>query len=145
MFHSLYTHEFVRIASCVRRTQVAEVSANLNQTVRPARQGDAVRAALMVFPELGLSAYAIDDLLFQGALLDGVERAIGQLVDVSRELYPVLVVGAPIRSEGRLFNAAVVIHRGGILSVVRRPICRITVNSTSGGISYRAPASGNVS
>jgi hypothetical protein len=39
----------------------------------------------------------------------------------------------------------VVIHRGGILSVVRRPICRITVNSTSGGISYRAPASGNVS
>jgi NAD+ synthase (glutamine-hydrolysing) len=118
MFYSLYTHEFVRIASCVPRTRVAEVSANLNQTVRLAQQGDAVRAALMVFPELGLSAYAIDDLLFQDALLDGVERAIGQLADVSRELYPVLVVGAPIRSEGRLFNAAVVIHRGGILGVV---------------------------
>jgi acetamidase/formamidase len=93
-FHSLYTHDFIRIASWVPRTQVADVSANLSETMRLAREGDALKAAVMIFPELGLSAYAIDDLLFQDALLDGVERGIGQLVEASLELYPVLVVGA---------------------------------------------------
>ena len=117
-FHSLYTHDFIRVASCVPRTQVADVAANLNETISLARQGDALKAALMIFPELGLSAYAIDDLLFQDALLDGVERAIGQLVEISRELYPVLVVGAPVRSESLLFDAAIVIHRGSLLGVV---------------------------
>jgi NAD+ synthase (glutamine-hydrolysing) len=118
MFHSLYTHDFIRVASCVPYTHVADAPANLSETIRLAQQGDALKAALMVFPELGLSAYAIDDLLFQDALLDGVERAIGQLADVSRELYPVLVVGAPIRSEGRLFIAGSIIHRGNIFGVV---------------------------
>ena len=72
----------------------------------------------MIFPELGLSAYAIDDLLLQDALLDAVERAIDQLVEASRGLFPVLVVGAPLRFEGGLYNTAVVIHRGAILGVV---------------------------
>jgi NAD+ synthase (glutamine-hydrolysing) len=117
-FHSLYTHDFIRIASCVPRTQVADVSANLSETIRLARQADALKAALLIFPELGLSAYAIDDLLFQEALLDSAERAIGQLVEASRELYSVLVVGAPVRCESRLFNSAIVVHRGSVLGVV---------------------------
>jgi len=117
-FYSLYSHDFIRIASCVPRTLVADVAANLSKKIRLARQGDALKTALMIFPELGLSAYAIDDLLFQDALLDRVERAIGQLVEASLKLYPVLVVGAPIRHEGQLLNAAIVIHRGSIVGVV---------------------------
>ncbi len=117
-FHSLYAHDFIRIASCVPRTQVADVAANLGETIRLAQEGDRLKAALMIFPELGLSAYAIDDLLFQDALLDGVERAIGRLIEASREFYPVLVVGAPVRHNGHLFNAAIVIHRGSLLGVV---------------------------
>lgn len=63
-FHSLYARDFIRIASCVLRTQVADVAANLDETIRLAQEGDALKAALVIFPELGLSAYAIDDLLF---------------------------------------------------------------------------------
>ena len=62
--------------------------------------------------------YAIDDLLFQDALLDSVERAIDQLVILSRDLFPALIVGAPLRQSGGLFNTAVVIHRGSLLGVV---------------------------
>ena len=65
------------------------------------RAGRCATAALMIFPELGLSAYAIDDLLFQDALLGAVERAVDELAEASRGLYPVLVVGAPLRCEGR--------------------------------------------
>jgi NAD+ synthase (glutamine-hydrolysing) len=72
----------------------------------------------MLFPELGLSAYAIDDLLLQEALLDGVEAAIGRLVDASRRMRAAYIVGAPIRRNQRLYNCAVVFARGRILGVV---------------------------
>ena len=117
-FHSLYTHDFIRIASCVPSTRVAHVASNLAETIGLVKEGEALKAALMIFPELGLSAYALDDLLFQDALLDSVEGAIARLVETSKELYPLLVVGAPIRCEGQLFNAAIAIHRGRVLGVV---------------------------
>ncbi len=117
-FFSLYSHDFVRIACCVPRTQVANAPYNLAETLRLAREGDKANVALMIFPELGLSSYAIDDLLQQDSLLDDVERSIAQLVEASRELNPVLIVGAPLRVMGRLYNTAVVIHRGTIVGVV---------------------------
>jgi NAD+ synthase (glutamine-hydrolysing) len=52
-FYSLYSHDFIRVASGVPRTRVADVPANLAETIRLARQGDALKAALMIFPELG--------------------------------------------------------------------------------------------
>ncbi len=116
-FHCLYSHDFVRLAAAVPRVAVADPAFNLLETVRLAEQAHAENAALVAFPELGLSAYAIDDLLFQDALLDAVEAAIGRLIEASRTLYPVILVGAPLRREGRLYNAAVVIHGGQVLGV----------------------------
>ncbi len=117
-FFSPYRHEFLRVASCVPHVEVADPEFNLAQTIDLARQGDLAHVALMVFPELGISAYAIDDLLFQDALLDRVETAIRQIAATSRELFPVLIVGAPLRRRGQLFNCGVVIHRGAILGAV---------------------------
>ena len=117
-FYSLYSHEFVRVACCVPRTRVADTAYNLGQTLRLAAEGDKARTAIMVFPELGLSSYAIEDLLLQDALLDEVEESIAKVVEASKTLFPVLVVGAPLRVTNRLYNTAVVIHRGKILGVV---------------------------
>jgi NAD+ synthase (glutamine-hydrolysing) len=117
-FASLYSHDFIRIAACVPRARIADPVFAAAETLRLAKLGNARNTALMLFPELGLSSYAIDDLLLQDALLDAVERAIDRIAEGSRRLYPVLVVGAPLRWEGRLFNAAVVIHRGAILGAV---------------------------
>ncbi len=117
-FFSLYSHEFVRVACCVPRTRVADTAYNLAETLKLATAGDKARAAVMVFPELGLSSYAIDDLLLQDALLDEVEDSIAKIVAASRKLFPVLIVGAPLRVSNRLYNTAVVIHRGEILGVV---------------------------
>jgi NAD+ synthase (glutamine-hydrolysing) len=117
-FHSLYSHDFLRVGAAVSRVEVGDPVFNLAATLDLARQADADRLGLVAFPELGLSAYAIDDLLSQDALLDAVEAAIGELVTASHDLMPVMVVGAPLRSDGRLYNVAVVIHRGEILGVV---------------------------
>jgi NAD+ synthase (glutamine-hydrolysing) len=94
------------------------VRSNLDETIRLARQGHESKAALMIFPELGLSAYAIEDLLFQDALLDAVEQALAELVEVSRDLFPVIIVGAPLRHADALFNTAVAIHAGSVFGVV---------------------------
>eukprot|EP01041_Mallomonas_annulata_P031586 gene31586-53910_t len=72
----------------------------------------------MLFPELGVSAYAIDDLFMQDALLRRVEAEIGALVAASATLKPVLIVGAPLAHNGRLYNCAVAISRERILGVV---------------------------
>jgi NAD+ synthase (glutamine-hydrolysing) len=117
-FFSLYSHEFVRVACCVPRTRVADAGYNVAETLRLAAQGDKAKTAIMVFPELGLSSYAIEDLLLQDALLDEVERSIAKVVEGSKKLFPVLIVGAPLRLAGRLYNTAVVVHRGRILGVV---------------------------
>lgn len=117
-FSSPYRHGFVRIAACVPRIDVANPAFNLERTRELLREGHEKRISLMVFPELGLSAYAIDDLLQQEALLEAVELAIGDLVADSRKLFPAFVVGAPLRLQGRLYNAAIVIHAGGILGIV---------------------------
>ncbi|MCA0302950.1 MAG: NAD(+) synthase [Proteobacteria bacterium] len=117
-FFSLYTHDFVRIACCVPRTRVADAAYNLAETLRLAAEGDKARTAIMVFPELGLSSYAIEDLLLQDALLDEVEESLAKVVEASKKMFPVLIVGAPLRLASRLYNCAIVIHRGAVLGVV---------------------------
>ena len=122
-FLSIYQQGFVRVAACQPRCEVADPDFNLACTLELAREGDRLGVALMVFPELGLSGYAIDDLLLQQALLEKVEEKLGELLAASRDLNPVLLVGAPLRRAGRLYNCAVAIHRGNVLGVV--PKCHL--------------------
>jgi NAD+ synthase (glutamine-hydrolysing) len=116
-FDSLYAHGFARVAACVPDVRVGDPAFNATQTIELARQAHDAHAVLAVFPELGLSAYSSDDLFHQDALLDGVEAALQQVVDASRELSPLLLVGAPLRHGAALFNCAIAIHRGDVLAV----------------------------
>ena len=117
-FNNLYTHGFVRVAACAPIVAPAEPEKNADAILKFWREADAEKAAILLTPELSLSGYAIDDLLLQQTLLDAVEAAIARLKAESEKLFPVLVVGAPIRARGALYNCAVVIHQGEILGVV---------------------------
>ncbi|MFT3964925.1 MAG: NAD(+) synthase [Sphingobium sp.] len=117
-FASIHAHGFVRIACATPAASVGDVAANLDAIMLQARQAAAEGADLVLYPELSLSSYAIDDLHLQEALLDAVEAAVARLVEASRDLSPVLLVGAPIRRAGRLYNCALAISRGRLLGVV---------------------------
>jgi NAD+ synthase (glutamine-hydrolysing) len=117
-FHSIHAHGFVRAAVCTPAVLPGDPAFNAAETLRLARQGDVESCDLMLFPELGLSAYAIDDLFLQDALLKRVEAEVAGLVRASAKLKPVLVVGAPVAHNGRLYNCAIAISRGRILGVV---------------------------
>ena len=117
-FYSAYHQGFVRVAACTHHTTLADPAANAESVLRMARTCHDDSVALAVFPELTLSGYSIEDILLQDALLDAVEDAVLDVVVASAELMPVLVVGAPLRYAHRIYNTAVVIHRGRVLGVV---------------------------
>jgi NAD+ synthase (glutamine-hydrolysing) len=117
-FYDMHRHGFVRVATSTPPVRTADVSFNRDGIIQEARRAHRANVDLVVYPELCLSSYAIDDLLMQDALLGAVEAAIGEIVAASRGLSPVLLIGAPLRHEGRLYNCALAIADGKLLGAV---------------------------
>src|ERR1044071_4316765 len=93
-FYSIHTQGFVRVAACTPRIAVGDPARNAAYTAELLQQGAQRNVDLMLFPELGISAYAIDDLLLQDALLTAVDTAIGRLAEASRDMHPTVIVAA---------------------------------------------------
>ncbi len=117
-FYAMHTHGFVRAATSTPRVRPADVAFNRDGIVAEAKRAHAAHVDLLVYPELCVSAYAIDDLHMQSALLDAVEVAVGEIVAASAGLSPVLLIGAPLRHNGRLYNCALAIADGELLGAV---------------------------
>ena len=117
-FHSIYSHGFARAAVCIPHVRVADPNFNAEHTLGLARRASDLGAAVALFPELGISAYSNEDLFHQDVLLDATRDALARIIEESNDLCPVLLVGAPLRFEGKLFNCALVIYRGSLLGIV---------------------------
>ena len=117
-FFDLYRQGFARVAVAVPRCRVADPAFNAGQTIALLHEAERAGAAVVVFPELGLSAYTCDDLFHQRALLDACEAALAQVLAASEGIAAVAVVGLPLRVDHSLFNCAVVMHRGRLLGIV---------------------------
>jgi len=116
-FFNLYNHGFIRTAVCIPELKVADTVFNTQKTIELAREASSQKAILTIFPELGLSAYSNDDLFHQDALLRGVREAITEIKKVSEKINTIIVTGAPLQVNCRLFNCAVVFYKGKILGV----------------------------
>ncbi|MES1971151.1 MAG: NAD(+) synthase [Pseudomonadota bacterium] len=117
-FHSIHAHELLRVGACTPRATVGDPAANAAAAIALAKEGHQRGADLLVFPELNISSYAIDDLHLQDALQRATHEALGAVVTASAKLRPVLLVGAALARNGRLNNCAVAIARGRVLGVV---------------------------
>ncbi|WP_132993105.1 NAD(+) synthase [Gordonia zhaorongruii] len=114
---STYSHGFARIAAAVPPVALADPHENAARTVELIQRAHDEGAALVAFPELGLCGYSVDDLVQQDALLDGVMDALMTVVEATRRVSPVVLVGAPLRIDDALYNCAVIIHDGQVLGV----------------------------
>jgi NAD+ synthase (glutamine-hydrolysing) len=117
-FEAIHRHGFVRVAAASPTGSSGDVGFNVDQAIALAEEADGKGCDLVVFPELNISSYAVDDLFLQEAFLDAVEDGIARFRDSTARLGPVFVVGAPLRRNGRLYNCALVVARGRILGVV---------------------------
>lgn len=116
-FRNLYRHGFARVAACAVPVALADPATNAQRIVEQVRALHDDGVAVALFPELSLTGYALDDLLLQDPLLDAADAAVVALAEATADLRPVVVVGAPLRNGNRLYNCAVVLHRGRVLGV----------------------------
>ena len=95
-FFSLYRHNFVRVAIGIPAVRVADPEFNVTQVVMLMQQAAESKALLVVFPELGLSAYSCEDLFHQQALLGAARDGLRRVLDASRDIPVLAIVGVPV-------------------------------------------------
>jgi NAD+ synthase (glutamine-hydrolysing) len=117
-FFNFLNHDFLRLAVATPVVRVADPAFNAGQTIDLMKRAAEIKAALVLFPELGLSAYSCEDLFHQRALLDASLQALRQVVEETGRLPVIAVAGLPLRINHLLFNCAVVAAAGRILGVI---------------------------
>ena len=117
-FAAIHRHGFVRVGVASPVASAGDVAFNVEQTIALAREAAGRGVDLLVFPELNVSSYAVDDLHLQDAFLGAVEQGLARIAAETADLRTVLVVGAPVRRNGRLYNCGIPIARGAILGIV---------------------------
>lgn len=117
-FFDLRNHGFVRVATSTPQVRTADVSFNVDGILAEVERAHDAGVDLVVYPELGISSYALDDLHLQNALLDAAEAGLARIVSASAQIDPVLLVGAPLRHNGKIYNCAAVVSSGRLLGVI---------------------------
>ena len=117
-FASLHHHRMLRVAAATPAATVGDPARNADEAIALARRAHDEGVDLLVFPELNLTSYAIDDLHLQSALQAATLAAVEAVRAASETLRPVLLVGTALERGQRLYNCAVAIAGGRVLGVV---------------------------
>jgi NAD+ synthase (glutamine-hydrolysing) len=116
-FFNLYNHGFIRVAVCIPEVKVADTLFNTTRAITLVKEAAEHNAVFALFPELGITAYSNEDLFHQDALLHSVPDALAKILDATKDLNIISVIGAPLRIDFRLFNCGIVICQGRILGI----------------------------
>ncbi len=117
-FRSIHTHGLIRVAAATLPGTAGDPDANAGRIVALAHEAAVAHVDLLIYPELCVSSYAVDDLHHQQGFQCATAAAIARIADETANLATVLALGAPLTRNGRLYNCAVVMARGRVLGVV---------------------------
>lgn len=117
-FLDIRSHGFRRVGVVSPKVHLADPIANVEEYTKWIAKASKKGVELLVFPELGISGYSCGDLFLSGALQERCVEALGKLLEVSKELGMLMVVGMPVLVEGKLFNCGVGIYKGKIVGIV---------------------------
>lgn len=109
---------FLKVAAATPDLRVADCVYNANEIIKKADQAAKEGASICVFPELCITGYTCGDLFLQDTLISGAKNALNQVCDACKDLNMVVLVGLPVRYNGKLYNAAAVLYHGEILGMV---------------------------
>ncbi|WP_140986733.1 NAD(+) synthase [Asticcacaulis tiandongensis] len=117
-FSSPASHGFVRVACATPKVRLSDPQANLERHLTLSLEANAAGSDLVLFPELSLTGYALDDLFSQQAVLESAQSALKALIDASKDWRSVVVLGLPMRLGPSLYNVAAIIKGGRCLGIV---------------------------
>ena len=108
----------VTVAAAVPSVRVADTEFNLRAIECQVARAEGMGVEVMCFPELSLTGYSCQDLFGSQLLVDKAEEALLQLLDFTRKLDVISIVGMPVAAGGLLLNCAVVVQKGCLLGIV---------------------------
>ena len=109
---------FVKVAAAVPAVKVADVDYNVQQIESIIAQAEGRGVEVIVFPELCITGYTCQDLFKEQLLLDRAEGAVITLLDFTRKLDIISIIGLPVIINGLLYNCAAVIQSGQLLGII---------------------------
>ena len=109
---------YIKVASAIPSLKVGDVNYNLQQTQIAIAQAEGKGVEVIVFPELSLTGYTCQDLFRQQLLIDSAEQAVVMLLDFTRQLDIIAIVGVPVIAGNILLNCAAVIQKGDLLALI---------------------------
>lgn len=109
---------YVRVAASVPELKVANVEFNTKEVIKEIKTLDKEGVQIVTFPELCLTGYTCADLFSQDILITKSKEAIKEVIDSTKLLDIISIIGAPIVCDNQLFNCGVVINKGEILGIV---------------------------
>ena len=109
---------FIKVAAAVPNVKVADCSFNEMHIENLVAQAEGKGVEIICFPELSMTGYTCGDLFAQQLLLDSAENALFRLLDFTRSLNIITIIGMPVQMNSTLINSAVVIQGGKILGIV---------------------------
>ena len=116
-FSSPYEHGFARVAAITIPSHPGEPDRNVLEIAAAARKAARQGACVAVFPEMSISGYTLDDLVFSERLLASVEKGIEMLAKATSDCAQLIVVGAPLRIAGQIYDCAVFLARGRVIAL----------------------------
>mgnify|MGYP002623806950 FL=1 len=109
---------YIKVASAILGVKVGDCRYNLQEIEKMTAQAEGQGVEIIVFPELSVTGYSCQDLFSQQLLIEEAERAVMMLLDFTRQLDIIVIVGVPVAASGVLLNCGVVVQRGSVLAVI---------------------------
>ena len=109
---------FVRVGAIVNKLVLASPVDNAKEIVKMIKKADKEGVSIVTTPELALTGYTCGDLFLQDELLDEVEKALSIIIESTKDLDIISIIGVPLRCNNQLLNTAIVIEKGNILGIV---------------------------
>ncbi|OGU10503.1 MAG: NAD(+) synthase [Ignavibacteria bacterium RIFOXYC2_FULL_35_21] len=118
MKKNLTSYGYLRVAAITPEHKVASIDFNTEQIIKCIDKAVDGKCQLIVFPELSITGYTCADLFYQNTLLTAARKAINKIAKVTNKHKTLVVAGAPIANNGKLFNCAVLLSGGEIIGIV---------------------------
>ncbi|MGN0173709.1 MAG: NAD(+) synthase [Acutalibacteraceae bacterium] len=109
--------DYIRVASAVPKISVGNTEFNTNEIIKKIEEAQSHNTDAIVFPELCITGYTCADLFFQNTLLDSALQSLKTIIEKSKSIDSVIIIGLPIELDGQLYNCGVVIYDGKIESI----------------------------
>lgn len=109
---------FIKVASASPKLKVGNCDFNAKKIIENIEDAYKKKAKIIVFPELAITGYSCGDLILNSQLLENSEKALKHIIETTKSLNIIIVVGAPIEHKNKLYNSGVCIYRGKILGIV---------------------------